>query len=214
MTVALESMFWTPTNVVTALFGCYMAGATWNCCRLSTCNNLQCHYIPSCIRRMHVCSAVTCHLHFWQNVQDFLHATTVTQEWNGHWNKSQHRKLMLEKKIFPLFLPGLEPKTFWHHESTTLPLSHPCSPHLRQNNIPEKYLQGSHPFLLHEPHSCSHWELIEQTVFTDAHSYTWEIIFDFQLFYFRHWLYQYYYHSSVFLVFKQFCCLKKKKKKI
>ena len=27
---------------------------------------------------VHVCSAVTCHLHFWQNNQDRLHATMVT----------------------------------------------------------------------------------------------------------------------------------------
>ena len=33
---ALNSMLWISTNVVTALFGCYMAGATWNCCCLGT----------------------------------------------------------------------------------------------------------------------------------------------------------------------------------
>ena len=47
----------------TALFGCYMAGATWNCCRLGAysvytiqpCTTLQCHFIRTRIRRMHVC---------------------------------------------------------------------------------------------------------------------------------------------------------------
>ena len=36
----------------------------------------------------------------------------VTRGWNGYWNKSQHRKLTLEKKVLPLLLPGLEPGTF------------------------------------------------------------------------------------------------------
>ena len=46
--------------------------------------------------------AVTCHLHFWQNDRGLLCATAVAQGWNGYRNKSQHRKLTLEKKILPL----------------------------------------------------------------------------------------------------------------
>ena len=51
------------------------------------------------IRKVYVCLAVTCHLHFWQNDRDFLRATVVTRGWNGYQNKSQHRKSTLEKKI-------------------------------------------------------------------------------------------------------------------
>ena len=55
------------------LFDCYMAGATWNCCRLDACSvyiikpctSLQCRIIRSHILRMHVCLAVTCYLHYW-----------------------------------------------------------------------------------------------------------------------------------------------------
>ena len=61
---------------------------------------------------MQVSLTVTCHLHFWQNNQDLLHATAVTQEWSGYRNKSQHRKLTLEKKVLPPVLPGFEPATF------------------------------------------------------------------------------------------------------
>ena len=43
--------------------------------------------IGSNIRRMHVRRAVTCHQHFW----GLLHATAVTQGWNGYQNKIQHR---------------------------------------------------------------------------------------------------------------------------
>ena len=31
------------------------------------------------IRKVYACLAVTCHLHFWQNDRDFLHATVVTR---------------------------------------------------------------------------------------------------------------------------------------
>ena len=54
---------------------------------------------------VHVCSAVTWHLHLWQN------ATAVTRGWNGYRNKSQHRKWTLEKKILLQLLSGLEPAT-------------------------------------------------------------------------------------------------------
>ena len=64
------------------------------------------------IRKVYACLAVTCHLHFWQNDRDDLCATAVTRGWNGHRNKSQHRKLTLEKKILQPLLPGLEPETF------------------------------------------------------------------------------------------------------
>ena len=61
---------------------------------------------------MHVCQAVNCHLHFWQNDRDVLRATAVTRWWNGYQNKSQHRKLTLEKKVFPPLQWRLEPGTF------------------------------------------------------------------------------------------------------
>ena len=97
-----------------------MAGAMWNCCHLGTssvytiqpCISLQCHFIQSHTGRVHMCLAVTCHLHFWQNDWDLLRATAVTQGWNGYRNKSQHRRLTMEKKIILPLLPRLEPGTF------------------------------------------------------------------------------------------------------
>ena len=64
-------------------------------------NHAPCHFMQSHIRKVYVCLAVTCHLHFQQNDRDLLHATVVTQGWNGYWNKSQQRKSTLEKKILP-----------------------------------------------------------------------------------------------------------------
>ena len=40
--------------------------------------------MQSHIHKVYVCLAVTCHLHFWQNDPDLLHATVVTQGWNGY----------------------------------------------------------------------------------------------------------------------------------
>ena len=68
--------------------------------------------MPSHIRKVYACLAVTCHLHFWQNDRDLLRATAVTWGWNGYRNKSQHRKSTLEKKILPPLQQGFEPATF------------------------------------------------------------------------------------------------------
>ena len=75
-------------------------------------NHAPCHFMQSHIRKVYACLAVTCHLHFWQNDQDLLHATAVTHGWNDYRNKSQHRKLTLEKKILLLLLQGFKPATF------------------------------------------------------------------------------------------------------
>ena len=99
------------------------------CVHNKTMHHLQCHIIRSHILRMHLCLAVTCYLHFWQNDRDLLGATTVSRGWNGYRNKSQHRKLTLEKKILPPLLSRLEPANFRirAQNSTTETLSHPTS---------------------------------------------------------------------------------------
>ena len=76
------------------------------------CNHAPCHFMQSHIRKVYACLAVTCHLHFWRNDRDLLRATAVTRGWNGYRNKSQHRKLTLEKPILPPLLQGFEHATF------------------------------------------------------------------------------------------------------
>ena len=61
-------------------------------------NHAPCHFMQSHIRKVYACLTVTCHLHFWQNDRGRLRATAVTRGWNGYRNRSQHRKLTLEKK--------------------------------------------------------------------------------------------------------------------
>ena len=51
-------------------------------------NHAPCHFMQSHIRKVYACLAVTCHLHFWQNDRDLLHATVVTRGWNGYRNLS------------------------------------------------------------------------------------------------------------------------------
>ena len=70
------------------------------------------HFMHSHIRKVHAYLAVTCHLHFWQHGQDLLCAAAVTQGWNRYRNKSQRRKLTLEKKILLPLLQGFKPTTF------------------------------------------------------------------------------------------------------
>ena len=88
-------------------------------------NRALCHFMQSHIRKVYACLAVTCHLHFWQNDLDLLRATVVTRGWNRYQNKSQHRKLTLEKKILPPLLQGFEPATFqswvWRSNHCAIP---------------------------------------------------------------------------------------------
>ena len=63
-------------------------------------------------RRAYACLGVTCHLQFWQNDRDLLRATAVTRGVERTPNKSQHRKLTLEKTITQWLLPGLELGTY------------------------------------------------------------------------------------------------------
>ena len=77
---------------------------------IQPCTRLQCRFIQSHI--VYAWVAVTCHLHFWQNDWGLLRATSVTRGWNEYRNKSQHRKLTLEKKTLPPLLQGFVPATF------------------------------------------------------------------------------------------------------
>ena len=82
-------------------------------------NHASRHFVQSHTRKVNVCLTVICHLYFWQNDgtfwhndRDILRATAVTRGWNGYRNKSQHRKLTLEKQTLPPLLQGFEPATF------------------------------------------------------------------------------------------------------
>ena len=68
-----------PSSVVATLFDSCMAGAAQNCCcpLHVLCTPAQpCiisrHFMQSDIQRVHVCLAVTCHLHYRQNDWDFF----------------------------------------------------------------------------------------------------------------------------------------------
>ena len=77
-------------------------------------NHAPCCFMQSHIHKKHACLAVTCQLHFWQNDWDLLCATVVTWEWNRYQNKSQHKKLTLEKKLSRRSGRDLYPRPFNH----------------------------------------------------------------------------------------------------
>ena len=112
------------------------------------------------IRMVPVILAVTYRLHFWQNDRDLLRATAVTQGWNGYRNKSQHRKLTLEKRFLPQLLRGLEPGPFEHESgalTTELSSSPPPPPHTPpKKNVPQR---GEHAVTYGRCCSRSPWPL-------------------------------------------------------
>ena len=65
---------------------------------IQPCNMSRLFMQLSHIRRVRVCLAVTCYLHFWQNNKQLLHVTSVTRGWNGYRSKSQHKKLTPQKQ--------------------------------------------------------------------------------------------------------------------
>ena len=82
-------------------------------------NHAPRHSMEKHIGKVHACLTVTCHLHFWQNDRDLLRTTAVTRRLNEYRNKSQHRKLTLEKNILPPFLQYSNPRPF-NHKSDAL----------------------------------------------------------------------------------------------
>ena len=93
---------------------CHMKLLPSQCVLCTPYSHAPCHFMLSHIRK--VCAYnldVSCHPRFWQNDRGLLHVTAVTQGWNRYQNKSQHRKLALEKKILLPLLQGFEPMTFW-----------------------------------------------------------------------------------------------------
>ena len=82
-------------------------------------NHAPCHFMQSHIRKVYACLAVTWHQYFWRNDRDLLCATAVTRGWNGYRNKSQHRKLTLEKKLSRRSCRDSNPRPF-DHESGAL----------------------------------------------------------------------------------------------
>ena len=117
------------SGVLAALFGCYMAGAAWNCCHLGThavytiqpCISLQCYLFKATDMGACVfsCNLPPALLAEWLET---LCATVVTWRWNRNRNKSQHWKW---RRIFShRSCRDLNPRPF-NHQSGTLPLSYP-----------------------------------------------------------------------------------------
>ena len=98
-----------------------MAGATWNCCHLGALctpyNHAPCHFMQSHIHKVHVCLAVTCHLHFWQNDGGLLRATAVTQGWNRYQIRVGTKSWPWRRKFSHCSCRDLNPRPFNHKSS-------------------------------------------------------------------------------------------------
>ena len=102
-----------PHETATVLAFCSEC-TTWPCTMSH--HFMPCHFMQSHIYicRVHVYLAVTCHLHFWQKDRDLFIATgstAVKRGSNRYQNKSQHKKLTIEKKILQLFLSVVCPRS-------------------------------------------------------------------------------------------------------
>ena len=127
-------------------------------------NHAPCYFMQSHIRKVYACLAVTCHLHFWQNDRGLLRATAVIRGWNGYRNKSQHRKLTLERKFSRRSCRDSNPRPFDHESGAlTTELSPPpdkwptkgfryvselAPPHSPTPPLNRKAIKSSHPSLL------------------------------------------------------------------
>ena len=65
----------------------------------------------------YVCLSVTCHLHFWQNDWGLLHATAVTQGWNGHWIRVSTQSWLWRRKFFHRFCQNSNLQPFDHEKN-------------------------------------------------------------------------------------------------
>ena len=87
-----QGQFWISTKmvqiqhclVVTQLLPCETVAVS--ACSVYTIQpcTMSHHFLQSHVHRVHACLAIACHLHFWQNDQDLLFATALTQRWNGY----------------------------------------------------------------------------------------------------------------------------------
>ena len=102
-----------PSGMVTVLFDSYTAGATQNCCHhgafytIQPCTILH-HFMQGYTHRVHVCLAVTSHLHFWQNDQDFTHTHTSSVTNQDHSHRFR------------------QPYGGWEHQRWTLSITNSC----------------------------------------------------------------------------------------
>ena len=82
-------------------------------------NHASCHFMQSHIHMVHMCLAVTCHLHFWLNDWDLLGATVVAWGWNGEEN-SLTAPVGIRTCNLSITSPALKPLSCPHFLTTEL----------------------------------------------------------------------------------------------
>ena len=171
--IAFYSMFLNIhlSGVLTLRWYTGMAGATWNCCSFGTfcVYHAPCHFIQSHIHKVHTCLAVMCHLPFWQNDLDLLHATAVKGGGGGGWIP----KYESAQKIAPgdehssaWTMQGFKPLTFqssvrhsnhWLTELSSLTTTTPATLMQTSSRLITQQLHCEiHRSILNKPHPL--WE--------------------------------------------------------
>ena len=69
---------------------------------------------------LHVCLAITCHLHFWQKDWDILHATVVTWGWNGYWNQVKYFIPLKGKSVCHTWMTNIQRNKINKHKRFTV----------------------------------------------------------------------------------------------
>ena len=106
--IAILNSHWSGVLTVLTWLGPHETAAI-SACSMYTIQ--PCHFIQSHIHKVHVCLAVTCHLHFWQKDRDFLGATAVIRGEGGggmDTKVSQHRIPALGEHISAKSLVEME----------------------------------------------------------------------------------------------------------
>ena len=117
--------------------------------------------------RVYACLGVTCHLHSWQNDQGLLHATAVTQGWNGHQRRVSTQSQLWRRKFSHRSCRDSNSQPFDHKPSTlttSYPSSHQLSGIPGQYKLTKQYGHGLGPCVITiQILNWTEWEFVKWT---------------------------------------------------
>ena len=108
------------SGLFTALFGCYMAGATWSCCLLGArsvyailpCTSLQCHFMKIHILRVFSSNLLPALLAEWPGSSTCYYGN-MRMELRWNWYRNNNLYTYVKKKT-TIKLKQIWPPAFWN----------------------------------------------------------------------------------------------------
>ena len=132
-----------------------------------TCTAAQSAHSDFVGSRVYACLDVTCHLHSWQNDQGLLHATAVTQGWNGHQRRVSTQSQLWRRKFSHRSCRDSNSQPFDHKPSTlttSYPSSHQLSGIPGQYKLTKQYGHGLGPCVITiQILNWTEWEFVKWT---------------------------------------------------